>query len=152
MSMKQSYFRLAIVSERLHRLFLEVIRQELNRLSVRDITSVQCLILYHLGIAGGKINIGEFSKRGYYLGANISYNLAKIVKNGYFQQIPDPDDKRSSYVKLSKKGAKLYETLEELFDNHEKELKESGIENLNLIEINHQLNNVENVLKGIKNG
>ena len=149
--MKQSYFRLAIVSERLHRLFLEVVRQELNRLSVRDITSVQCLILYHLGIAGGKINIGEFSKRGYYLGANISYNLAKIVKNGYFQQIPDPDDKRSSYVKLSKKGAKLYETLEELFENHTKELEISGWEDFQLHELNNSLSNVENFLKGIKN-
>lgn len=152
MSVKQSYFRLAIVSERLHRLFLEVIRQEITNLKIRDINSVQCLILYHLGLAGEKINIGEFSKRGYYLGANISYNLAKMVRNGYFDQIPDPDDKRSSYIKLSKKGSKLYETLDELFENHQKELEQSGIKNLKLGELNKKLNSIEDFLKGIKNG
>ena len=41
--MKESYFKSVVMVERLHRLFLEVIGVELERMQVRDINSVQSL-------------------------------------------------------------------------------------------------------------
>ena len=63
--------------ERLHRLFLDVIKAELDAIRVRDINNVQSLILY--SIAGNEISIGELTQRGYFLGSNVSFNLKKIV-------------------------------------------------------------------------
>ena len=70
--------------ERLHRLFLEVVRCELDNLGVDDINNVQALVLYNLGEE--KISIGELTMRGCYLGSNVSYNLKKMVQNGYIEQ------------------------------------------------------------------
>ncbi|MFQ5954494.1 MAG: MarR family transcriptional regulator, partial [Kiloniellales bacterium] len=67
--------------ERLHRQFLEVVRNELERLGVQDINSVQALILYNIG--EDEMTVGELTTRGYYLGSNVSYNVRKMVENGY---------------------------------------------------------------------
>jgi DNA-binding MarR family transcriptional regulator len=99
--------------ERLHRLFLEVIRVELDRMGIRDINNVQCLVLYNIG--KGQVTVGELTNRGYYLGSNVSYNLRKMVQNDYLVQEPSLHDRRSSHVRLSKKGIALYEKLDESF-------------------------------------
>ena len=46
--MKEGYFKSVTMIERLHRLFLEVIKVELDRMEIRDINNIQCLILYHV--------------------------------------------------------------------------------------------------------
>jgi len=150
LSITQNYFRLAVVSERLHRLFLETIKIYLSDRQIRDINSVQCLILYNVGFE--KITVGEFTKRGYYLGENVSYNLRKMVNNGYLMQFENKDDKRSSYVKLSKKGSELYETLDELFKDHSLDLEQCGMDNKDLNKLHGMLNSIENFLEVIKNG
>lgn len=149
---KERYFKLIVMGDKLYRLFLEAIRKELRELKIRDITSVQCLIVYHVGLAGEKLTVGDFTERGYYLGENISYNLSKMVKNGYFIQFQNNDDKRCYYVKLSKKGVKLYETLDELFKRQAHDLEQCGLHNNHLVKVNGIMNVIENLLKGIKNG
>ena len=64
--MKESYFDVVVMIERLHRLFLEVVREELDRLSKQDITNVQALILYNIG-RNNQLTVGELTNRGYYL-------------------------------------------------------------------------------------
>ena len=150
LSVTQNYFRLAVVSERLHRLFLETIKNYLSDKKIRDINSVQCLILYNVGLE--KITVGEFTKRGYYLGENVSYNLRKMVNNGYLMQFENKSDKRSSYVKLSKKGSELYKTLDELFKDHKWDLKQCGMDNNDFNKLYSMLNEIENFLELIKNG
>ena len=108
--MKESYFDIVVMIERLHRLFLDVIREELDLLSKMDITNVQALILYNIG-KNNQLTVGELTNRGYYLGSNVSYNLRKMVKNGYVNQVPSAHDRRSSHVKLSPKGNDLYASL-----------------------------------------
>lgn len=112
--MKESYFDVVVMIERLHRLFLDVVREELDRQSKLDITNVQALILYNIG-RNNQLTVGELTNRGYYLGSNVSYNLRKMVKNGYVNQIPSAHDRRSSHVRLSPKGTDLFARLDEAF-------------------------------------
>jgi DNA-binding MarR family transcriptional regulator len=110
--MKESYFEAVVMIERLHRLFLELVKLELDRMQRRDINNVQALVLYNIG--ENQLTVGELTNRGYYLGSNVSYNLRKMVQNGYVEQIPSSHDRRSSHVKLSEKGLELYHTFDSL--------------------------------------
>jgi DNA-binding MarR family transcriptional regulator len=123
--MKETYFESVVMIERLHRLFLEVIKVELDRLDVRDITNVQALVLYNIG--GSQLTVGELTNRGYYLGSNVSYNLRKMVQNGYVQQVQSEHDRRSSHVKLSTKGLNLFKKLDELMVQHAELLEKNNI-------------------------
>lgn len=61
--------------ERLHRLLLDVIKDEFERVGVLDINAVQALLLFN--IADNEVTAGELKSRGYYQGSNVSYNLKK---------------------------------------------------------------------------
>jgi DNA-binding MarR family transcriptional regulator len=108
--------------KRLHRLFLEVIKIELDRLGTPDINNVQALVLYNIG--ENQLTVGELTNRGYYLGSNVSYNLRKMVQNDYVIQIPSPHDRRSSHVKLSEKGLVLFAKLDKVLSGHAHNLTE----------------------------
>lgn len=129
--MKESYFDIVVMIERLHRLFLEVIREELDRLQKHDITNVQALILYNIG-RNSQLTVGELTNRGYYLGSNVSYNLRKMVKHGYVNQIPSAHDRRSSHVRLSPKGLDLYAKLDEAFSRQTEQYKKKLNDSINI--------------------
>tara|TARA_Y100001936_G_C15841891_1_gene542479 strand:+ start:97 stop:597 length:501 start_codon:yes stop_codon:yes gene_type:complete len=104
------------IIERLHRQFLEVVKLELERLGLMDINNIQALILYN--IAQEELTVGELTNRGYYLGSNVSYNVRKMVENGYLDQQRSKHDKRSVRVKLSDKGLTLWRAIEDMFNRH----------------------------------
>ncbi len=120
--MKEAYFEAVVMIERLHRLFLEVVKIELDRIGTPDINNVQALVLYNIG--ENQLTVGELTNRGYYLGSNVSYNLRKMVQNDYVIQIPSPHDRRSSHVKLSAKGVALYNKLDKVLGGHAQTLQE----------------------------
>jgi hypothetical protein len=66
--------------ERLHRLLLDVIKDEFERLGVIEINAVQALLLFNVG--DNEVTAGELKSRGYYQGSNVSYNLKKLVELG----------------------------------------------------------------------
>ncbi|MDR0677364.1 MAG: winged helix DNA-binding protein [Holosporaceae bacterium] len=126
--MKENYLESVSLIERLHRLFLEVIKCELDSLKVEDINNVQALVLYNLG--DEQISIGELTTRGCYLGSNVSYNLKKMIQNGYIDQVTSKHDKRSYIIKLSSKGVSLCKKIDAALDKHITALTNSGINNL----------------------
>jgi DNA-binding MarR family transcriptional regulator len=125
-SVKEVYFEAILSIERLHRLFLDVVKMELDRLQIQDITNIQCFILYNIG--ENTLTVGEVSNRGYYLGSNVTYNLKKMIENAYVLQQPSPHDKRSTNIKLSPKGLKLFRSFDNILLNHAKNIKHNGIE------------------------
>lgn len=139
--MKENYFKSVVMIERLHRLFLEVVKVELDRAKIRDINNVQCLVLYNIG--RGQVTVGELTNRGYYLGSNVSYNLRKMVQNGYLIQEPSPHDRRSSHVKLSAKGLGLHDKLDELFTIHAKALVHEGVDDHAVAKLDETLTQLE---------
>lgn len=60
---------LALV-ERLHRLLLDVIKDEFERVGVLEINAVQALLLFNIG--DNEVTAGELKSRGYYQGSNVS--------------------------------------------------------------------------------
>lgn len=113
---KANYIELTLLIERLHRRFLDVIKAELDSLKVEDINNVQTLILYNIN--SEQLTIGELTARGYYLGSNVSYNVKKLVENGYLVQERSPHDKRSTRIKLSTKGLNLCDRIDNLYQKH----------------------------------
>lgn len=139
--MKEIYFETVMSMERLHRLFLEVIKAELDRMKILDINNVQCFILYNIG--PNELTVGEVSNRGYYLGSNVTYNLKKMVENGYILQKQSVHDKRSSHVRLSEKGLKLYEKFDQILSQQTKNLKHNGISDQDLKTLRSLLQRLE---------
>lgn len=107
--MRNTCIELSIYGERLYRLFLDIIKLELDSLSIADINSIQALTLMNIG--KNTITIGELTTKGYYTGSNASYNIRKMTASGYVIQAPSPHDKRACYIKLSVKGLELFKNL-----------------------------------------
>ncbi len=111
--MKEHYLQTTRLIERLHRRFLDVIKAELDRLGIQDINNVQTLILFNINV--DQLTVGELTARGYYLGSNVSYNVKKLVENGYLLQERSSHDRRMTRVKLSQKGLELTAKIDELY-------------------------------------
>jgi DNA-binding MarR family transcriptional regulator len=137
--MKEYYLETVSLVERLHRLFLEVMKYELDTLKIEDINNVQALVLYNLG--GEQISIGELTTRGCYLGSNVSYNLKKMVQYGYIDQVTSKHDKRSYMIKLSAKGMALCKKIDAALDKHVTMLADEGVTGLK--ELVEQLRKLE---------
>lgn len=119
--MSTPYFQSIQLIERLHRYFLDVVKVELERQHIQDVNNVQSMILYNIG--HDEMTVGELTLRGYYLGSNVSYNVKKMVENGYVEQERSVHDKRSIRVKLSEKGMTLYTMLADMFKAHEAKIE-----------------------------
>lgn len=102
--------------ERLHRLLLDVIKDEFERLNMIEINPVQALLLFNVG--ENEVTAGELKTRGYYQGSNVSYNLKKLVETGYMHHQRCDIDRRSVRVKLTAKGRDLRDRVAELFERH----------------------------------
>lgn len=122
---RQEYLEAIRLVERLHRQFLEVVKTELDRQGVEDINNIQALILFNIG--PDELTVGELTNRGYYLGSNVSYNVRKMVENGYLIQERSTHDRRSIRVRLSDKGLVLSDVVRDMFDRHASTLDEAGI-------------------------
>ena len=110
--------------ERLHRLLLDVIKDEFERLGVLEINAVQALLLFN--IAEHEVTAGELKSRGYYQGSNVSYNLKKLVELGYMHHQRSEVDRRSVRVRLTEKGRRVRQMLNELFARHAEALEKRG--------------------------
>ena len=138
--MKQVYLETILLIERLHRRFLDVVKSELDRLKVEDINNVQTLILYNIG--PDQLTVGELTNRGYYLGSNVSYNVKKLVENGYLVQERAPHDKRSMRIRLSDKGLELCKKIDALYQHNVEQLsKEMNTDSLG--KLNETLSQLE---------
>ncbi len=118
--MKEPYLQLTRLIERLHRRFLDVIKAELDRRGVQDINNVQTLILFN--ISSEQLTVGELTVRGYYLGSNVSYNVKKLVENGYLIQERSAHDRRMTRVRLSEKGLDLTARIDDLYGRNAGEI------------------------------
>ena len=136
------YYESIQLIERLHRHFLDVLKVELDKRGIQDINNVQTMILYNIG--GDELTVGELTVRGCYLGSNVSYNVKKMVENGYLIQERSVHDKRSFRVKLSDKGKTLNTVISEMFVRHEGMLgNETEVISEELEEVNETLKLLE---------
>jgi DNA-binding MarR family transcriptional regulator len=110
---KSEYLQALRLVERLHRLLLDVIKDEFDRTGGADLNSVQALLLYNIG--DSELTAGELKTRGYYLGSNVSYNLKKLVDMGYIHYKRSDIDRRSVRVSLTQKGKEACAVVQKLY-------------------------------------
>ncbi len=126
------YLETLAMVERLHRLLLDVVKDEFERLSLLDINSVQALLLFNIG--DNEVTAGELKSRGYYQGSNVSYNLKKLVECGYMHHKRCEIDRRAVRVKLTDKGKSIRKIVSELFGRHAEGMKTRGVLTENTLE------------------
>ena len=139
-----TYLDVILLIERLHRQFLEVISLELDSFGIYDINNVQALMLFNIGDA--EMTIGELTTRGAYLGSNVSYNVKKMVENGYLLQERSLHDRRSIHVRLTAKGRRLVDRLSAMHRRHVALLGQTGLLNDNLQGVSGTLRRLEQFL------
>ena len=111
--------------ERLHRLLLDVIKDEFERVGILDINAVQALLLFNIG--DHEVTAGELKSRGYYQGSNVSYNLKKLVETGYMHHQRCEIDRRAVRVRLTERGREIHGIVSGLFERHAEGLIEREI-------------------------
>ena len=132
---KSEYLQALRLIERLHRLLLDVIKNEFDRVGGSELNSVQALLLYNIGDL--ELTAGELRSRGYYLGSNVSYNLKKLVDMGYIHYKRSETDKRSVRVSLSDKGMAACKVVSDLYERQLRsvetvgEVRQSDFQSLN---------------------
>ena len=137
-----SYLETLSLVERLHRLLLDVIKDEFERVGVLDINAVQALLLFNIG--ENEVTAGELKSRGYYQGSNVSYNLKKLVEMGYMHHQRCEIDRRSVRVRLTAKGREIRDMVQTLFERHSEGLERQGVLGSDGIDrVNHSLKRVE---------
>jgi DNA-binding MarR family transcriptional regulator len=123
--MNNFYLEVISLVERLHRQFLEVVKLELEGLRIHDINNVQAMMLFNIGDA--EMTVGELTLRGCYLGSNVSYNVKKMVENGYLAHERSVHDRRSIHVRLTEKGGKLRDRLDAMHQRHGQMLSQATL-------------------------
>jgi len=137
-----AYLETLSMVERLHRLLLDVVKDEFERLGVIDINSVQALLIFNIG--DNEVTAGELKTRGYYQGSNVSYNLKKLVECGYMHHQKCEVDRRSVRVRLTEKGREIRTIVAELFQRHaDGILGRQVMGELSLSDINNSLRRME---------
>ncbi len=139
--MSSPYYDSINLIERLHRQFLDVLKVELERANIFDINNVQSMILHN--ISKDELTVGELTVRGFYLGSNVSYNVKKMVENGYLVQERSIHDRRSVRIKLSDKGRKLDDAIGRLYKKHEERIVAAGLPHTRLESMNQVLRDLE---------
>jgi len=132
---------LALV-ERLHRLLLDVIKDEFERLGIIEVNPVQALLLFNVG--DNEVTAGELKSRGYYQGSNVSYNLKKLVDMGFMDHQRCQVDRRSVRVKLTQRGREIRDIMADLFARHAQGLEDkANLDAEGMQDINAALRRVE---------
>src|SRR5262245_33486868 len=90
--------------ERLHRRFLDIVRAELTRLGVGDLTPAQAMQL--LNLDDGML-VHDLIERGHYIGSQALYNAKKLAQAGYLELLHAPPDRRALRVKLTARAIEL---------------------------------------------
>ncbi len=119
------YFQSLQLLERLHKLMLDLVKDEFERIGQADLNPVQAMLMYNLGTQ--EVTAGELRSRGMYQGSNVSYNLKKLVEMGYIHHERCEMDRRAVRVRLTEPGIAVRDKVAALFLRHAEGLEVSGI-------------------------
>ncbi|WP_084437815.1 MarR family transcriptional regulator [Niveispirillum irakense] len=114
------YRDIARVIDHMQRRLHDVVRVELGRVGVDDISPMQVLMLLNIG--EDELSVRDLMERGYYLGSNASYNLKHLVEQGYVDRAASQRDRRAARLRLSEKGQWLCTQIGKLEDRHATQL------------------------------
>lgn len=123
-----SHFTLIQIAERLHRHFLDVLRTELERNNVTDLSPVDALLLAN--IAEDDVGIEELPERGYY-GSNVTNLVTALTAKDYLNEENCPT-RGIPRLRLTAKGHKFYAVIRGLQEHMSNDLDRAGLSAENL--------------------
>jgi len=138
---KKEYLELTRLIERLHRRFLDLLRAELNGLGIRDLNSVQALLLANIGEE--EIAVRDLVERGYYQGSNVSYNIKKLAEMGYLEHERSAHDRRSVSIRLTGKALDVVHKIRVLEEQIASQLDHHELGSTEIETVCHSLRRVE---------
>ncbi len=118
------YLETLTMVERLHRRLLDVIKDEFDRRERSDLNSVQALLLYNIG--DKELTAGELRTKGYYLGSNVSYNVKKLVEQGFLHHARSRVDRRAVRIRLTEKGKEVHRIVAGVYAKHARTIEQIG--------------------------
>ena len=118
------YLETLTMVERLHRRLLDVIKDEFDRRGRADVNPVQALLLYNIG--DKELTAGELRAKGYYLGSNVSYNVKKLVEQGYLHHARSRVDRRAVRISLTERGKDVHRIVAGVYDKHARTVEQIG--------------------------
>ncbi len=137
-----SCFETVELVERLHRSLLDVIRDALERLDIRDINSTQALMVFRF--REQNLAAGDLRARGHYLGTNATHNLKKLVAQGYIDRQRNDCDKRALCLRLTPKGVAVRDALSAMVRRQQRTIGPSAdLPDRALHDLNGMLNRLE---------
>lgn len=110
--------------ERVHRRFLEVVKDELDRIGCKTVNAVQAVLLFNIG--DSDLTAGDLKARGFYLGSNVSYNIKQLVAAGHLVQERCRDDRRAVRIRLTESGRRVAAIVERLHEKSAGTIVEAG--------------------------
>lgn len=121
---RAAYLETIHLVERAHRRFLDVVKDELDRLRRTEVNNVQAVLLYNLG--ADVLTPSELKERGVYMGSNVSYNLKKLAELGYVEQTRSKADRRTVRIAVTPPGREVAAIVEALMGRHLRSLAPIG--------------------------
>ena len=103
--------------ERVHRRYLDLLRTEMSKLGVDDVSPAQVLMLFTIG--SDELSVRDLLERGNYLGSNASYNLKRLWEAQYIVREASSRDRRSARIRLTPKGHNLCDTIRKIDRNYQ---------------------------------
>jgi DNA-binding MarR family transcriptional regulator len=118
------YLETLTMVERLHRRLLDVIKDEFDRRGRSDVNAIQALLLFNIG--DKELTAGELRTKGYYLGSNVSYNVKKLVEQGFLHHARSRVDRRAVRISLTEKGKDVHEIVAGVYTKHARTIEQIG--------------------------
>ncbi|MFP3921454.1 MAG: MarR family winged helix-turn-helix transcriptional regulator [Dichotomicrobium sp.] len=113
-TLKPTYLVTLKLIERLQRLLLDVLKDELDRIGCTEVNSVQALLLFNIGDM--ELTAGEIRSRGFYMGSNVSYNLKKLQELGCIEHQRSESDRRAVRIRLTDRGKEISAVVNQLVE------------------------------------
>jgi len=141
-TLKPNYLVTIKLIERLQRLLLDVLKDELDRIGCTEVNSVQALLLFNIGDM--ELTAGEIRSRGYYMGSNVSYNLKKLQELGCIEHQRSETDRRAVRIRLTERGKTISNVVDQLVERQLGMIeKVGGVSLSDLQSVNRNLHRLE---------
>jgi DNA-binding MarR family transcriptional regulator len=110
------YLESLTLIERLHRRFLEVLQDELDRHGRPEIGAAQAFLLHAIG--DRELTAKELRGRDCFFGTNVSYPLEKLVALGLLERKQSTGDRRTVSIRLTRKGQEVRAIVAAMYERH----------------------------------
>lgn len=138
------YLELGVTIDRLRQAWHDTISDELERLAIQDLNSVQASLIHSIGDA--KIPAGDLRRRRLYVGTNPSYNLRQLAAAGYLSCDAHETDRRIKIISLTDKGQAVRSAMRHLFTRQAERMAAAGtFDGPTLAEFNSTARTIESV-------